>query len=256
MNLTFNRIKRKGGFINVHETPQILLGFTELDFPLESLRQELSSYRLRELKQVHSDIIRFSSQIRQDSEGDGIILDESNCGAAIKTADCTPLCFWFPRDSGSMGGGVIHIGWRGLLQGIELKVVDLLEKRFSSFTRRQLNIFLGPSIEKKCYEVGEDLYKAFSTKSYRDKIFSPISSGGVETGPRKYWLDVKQGIRLSLQEAGIPAHQVAASSLCTFCEADRFPSHRRNPNSGRIYNFLILKRPGDTVYLHNKKILR
>lgn len=251
--MIFQRIKYNRHFINVYETPQIIMGFTELLFSSRDMSRLFSSYKLVELKQVHSDIIRVSSQIEPGSEGDGIILDQKNILAVIKTADCTPLFFWYPGDSGCSIGGIIHIGWRGLLQGIEKKLLKLLEEKFINIDIKKLNFFLGPSIEKDCYQVGPDLHEMFSSKTFRDDIFSPIHSDAADPGDReklgnrecKYLLDVKKGIRLSLKESGIPGHQVSESTLCTFCEKDRFPSYRRYPTPGsRIYNFLLLKKTG------------
>jgi YfiH family protein len=238
--LKLQRKKVNGNFINVYETPQIILGFTEIDFSFTDLSRLFGPCKLMELEQVHSDIIHISSQIEPGSEGDGIILDQTNTMAVIETADCTPLFFWYHDNTGCSIGGVIHIGWRGLLKGIEKKLLELLAVNFVSIDIRRLNVFLGPSIEKKCYEVGPDLYEMFSSKTYRNDIFSPVDPKG--PGENKYLLDVKKGIRLSLEESGIPGQQIWESGLCTFCEKDRFPSYRRCPVPGqRIYNFLLLK---------------
>jgi YfiH family protein len=240
--MKFQRKKYNGNFINVYETPWIILGFTEIHFSFTDLSRLFGSYKLIELKQVHSDIIHLSSQIEPGSKGDGIILDQKDTMAVIKTADCTPLFFWNHSSTECSIGGVIHIGWRGLLKGIEKKLLEFLAAAFANVDIRQLNVFLGPSIEKKCYEVGPDLYEMFSLKTYRDDIFSPIYTN--EDRKYKYMLDVKKGIRLSLKESGIPAQRIWESTLCTFCEKDRFPSYRRCPTQGkRIYNFLILKAP-------------
>lgn len=240
--MKLQRKKFNGNFFNVYETPQIIWGFTEIHFSFTDLSRLFSPYKLIELKQVHSDIIHVSSQIGPDNEGDGIILDQKDIMAVIKTADCTPLFFWYHDSAGCAIGGVIHIGWRGLLKGIEKKLLELLAEKFVNLDIRQLNVFLGPSIEKKCYQVGADLYEMFSLKTYRDDIFSPPYTNR-DRGD-KYLLDLKKGIRLSLKESGIPEQRIWESPLCTFCEKDRFPSYRRCPTPGkRIYNFLLLKAP-------------
>jgi YfiH family protein len=242
VRMKLQRKKFNGNFINVYETPQIILGFTEIRFSFTDLSRMFGPYKLIELKQVHSDIIHVSSQIEPGHEGDGIILDQKDTMAVIKTADCTPLFFWYNGSTGCSIGGVIHIGWRGLLKGIEKKLLDLLVEKFVNLDIRRLNVFLGPSIEKNCYQVGPDLYEMFSLKTYRDDIFSPIFTKGDKI--YKYWLDLKKGIRLSLKESGIPEQQIWESTLCTFCEKDRFPSYRRCPAPRkRIYNFLLLKAP-------------
>jgi|GEM_PF-806057 len=242
VQVKLQRKKFKGNFFNIYETPRIIVGFTELHFSFAHLSDLFSPYKLIELKQVHSDIIHVSSQIGAGCEGDGIILDQKDTMAVIKTADCTPLFFWYHGGADCSIGGVIHIGWRGLLKGIEKKLSELLAEKFRTVDIRELNVFLGPSIEKKCYQVGPEIYEMFSSKSYRDNIFSPLYKK--RNSVIKYLLDVKKGIRLSLKESGIPDQRIQGSTLCTFCEKDRFPSHRRCPTPGeRIYNFLLLKTP-------------
>ncbi len=237
MDVTFKRKSVNGYFLNYYENEKIVFGFTENGFTLRAIAGCFPDYPLKELKQVHSDIVRFSSRIPvvQPSfegpamEGDGIVLDETGTMAVIKTADCTPLFF---RNSDHTVGGVVHIGWQGLYKGIEKKIPALPE---------DLHIYLGPAIEKRCYEVGPDLYEKFFLKGYREKIFSkkPGSEGG------KYRMDVSGGISLSLEEMGVPVQRITRSVLCTFCEAERFPSYRRDrgreDGNRRMYSFLALK---------------
>jgi YfiH family protein len=225
-----------GHFLNYYENDWIVFGFTEIGFKLNDLSTYFSTQaqQLLELKQVHSNIIRFASQMESGMEGDGIILDEPATMAVIKTADCIPLFF---RDSHYSIGGVIHIGWQGLLKGIEKKLVVLLEKE-KSIPLENLYFYLGPGIEKDCYEVGTELYEKFSSKSYRENIFFYKSF----LKKTKYLMDVKKSICLSLGESGISPHRITDSAFCTFCEAQRFPSYRREKGTGsRIYNFLLLK---------------
>ena len=172
------------------------------------------------------------------TRGDGIFLDEMNTMAVIKTADCTPLFFW---DDDYSTGGVIHIGWQGLLKGIETNLMTLLEKRH--IYPGKLHFTMGPAIESKCYEVDPDLYEKFAPRWYRDMIFSPHGEK-----PGKYLLDIKKGISLSLQKSGVPMDRITDVEICTFCEAEQFPSYRQDKrngftgeNCGRIYNFLLLK---------------
>lgn len=245
MNIAFE-IKRRTfnkSVINVYENQRMILGFTEIGFPGEDLAAmfHLNPAGIIELKQVHSDTIWFSSQVKPGAErekisGDGIILDQRERMAVIKTADCTPLFFWNNR---YFLAGVIHIGWRGLLKGIEKKWLKLLAEKSPQLDLQHLYVYLGPSIEAQCYDVGPDLWEKFSHKTYRDDIFYKSNRTHKKPG---LVMDVKKGILLSLVESGIPADHIFASPLCTFCETGRFPSHRRHPGSGeRIYNFIILK---------------
>lgn len=257
MKIKFIRQSINNRFLHYYRHPRITIGFTEKDFELKDLATffQVQAHRLVQLKQIHSDIICFSSQIEtvspdQDepaaeaagmTKGDGIILDEMNTMAVIKTADCTPLFF---RDDDYSIGGVIHIGWQGLLKGIEMNLMSLLEKR--QISPNKLHFIMGPAIESKCYEVGPDLYEKFAAKWYRDSIFFQHEE---ITG--KYRLDIKKGISLSLQKSGVPLDRITDVGICTSCEAERFPSYRQDKrsgatgeNCGRIFNFLLLK-PGN-----------
>ncbi|MGE5342134.1 MAG: polyphenol oxidase family protein [Candidatus Omnitrophota bacterium] len=163
--------------------------------------------------------------------------------AVIETADCTPLFFWYEGKRGDMPiGGVIHVGWRGLCRGIETRMLERLEQLHLSLDFQRLHVFLGPSIAAECYEVGEDLLEQFASHAFRDEIFFKISRG--DQSP--HWvLDVKKGIRRSLEASGIPSWNITESPLCTFCEPERFPSYRRARGTGqRIHNFLCLRPPG------------
>lgn len=222
-----------GYFLNYYENDRIVFGFTETGFNLNDLSTFFPELKLLELKQIHSDIIRFSSQIRPGMEGDGIILEKASIMAVIKTADCIPLFFWVDHYS---IGGIIHVGWQGLLKGIEKKLVELMKKR--SIPSEKLHFYMGPSIEKCCYEVSSDLYEKFGAKSYRGNIFSCKSL----REKTKYLMDIKKGISLSLQDSGISPYRITHTGLCTFCEIQRFPSYRRDRGThSRIYNFLFFK---------------
>lgn len=228
MAIDFIRKSINGGFLNYYENQGIVFGFTEKGFQLKDLSTYFFARRLVELKQVHSDIIRFSSQISEGMEGDGIFLDEPGTMAVIKTADCTPLFFW---EKDYAGAGIIHIGWQGLLKGIEKKLMTLMEER--AIPPDHLYFYMGPAIEWMCYQVGADLYEKFAGKWYREKIFYQNR------------MDIKKGIFLSLRESGVPAERIMDGGICTFCEAKRFPSYRREKRNGdtggRIYNFSLLK---------------
>lgn len=214
------------------------MGFTEKDFPPHLLEETFQPDRMVELKQIHSNEVWLSSQVRVGVEGgitrgDAIILDQKNTMAVIKTADCTPLFIW--SGEGEPVGAVVHAGWRGLQQDIERIALEKLKEVSPQTSPDKLCAFLGPAIEAGCYEVGKELYESFSGKSYRDDIFLPHSAEG------KMLMDVRKGVHLSLIEAGIPADHITESPLCTFCETDRFPSYRRESHiDGRIFNFMVI----------------
>ncbi len=239
MNLIFEREVYLNRFVNVCRLPNVIFGYTELNFSMADLEEFFHPRRLTAITQIHSDIIHSLGEenIPFETEGDGLIVRKPQDMAVIETADCTPLFFWHNSPEVSVGG-VIHIGWKGLQLGIEKRLIDYLNRNYSSLILSQLHFFLGPSIEASCYEVGPDLYQQFDRMSYRDEIFKEMKNNPDKT---KLEMDVKKGIRLSLIESGIASQNISATNLCTFCEKERFPSYRRAKGTGqRIHNFLML----------------
>jgi polyphenol oxidase len=217
-----------GHGIHIFDNGRMILGFTETGFSAVSLRRYFPSRPLLFLKQVHSDRIVTGNDWWTGLEGDGLFLDRPQGVAVIQTADCLPLFFY--KDDFSRGG-VVHIGWRGLWQGIEKKLIQLLAGE-----RNNYFFYLGPAIEKSCYEVGEELPGLFADKAYAAHIFTKLATG-------KYAMDIKAGVTLSLLASGIAADRIGDSHLCTFCSQNRFPSYRRDGKTGkRIYNFFALSR--------------
>jgi YfiH family protein len=217
----------EGHAIQAYENDRILFGFSESGFSAAALKRFFGPQPLLFLNQIHSARIVKDREWRAGSESDGLFLENPGLVAIIQTADCLPL-FFFNRDFTI--GGVIHIGWRGLWQGIEKNLMEMLPGK-----RENYLFYLGPAIEKKCYPVGEDLRLLFKDKPYAENIFFSGRSG-------KYLLDLKAGLTMSLINSGIGADQIQDSGLCTFCSANHFPSFRRDGKTGkRIFNFLTLR---------------
>ena len=216
-----------GHHLALHDGAGLVLGFTGSGFPASGLKRLFPERPLLFLKQVHADRIVTAPEWRAGMEADGILLERPYAVAVIQTADCLPLFFF---DDARRRGGVLHVGWRGLQASIEEKLAARLGRDLGAFS-----FFLGPAIEKSCYEVGPELLDLFAKKPYAKDIFS-------ETGTGKYRLDIKAGLKLSLAALGVAAARVQDSGLCTYCSGGRFPSYRREGKTGqRIFNFLMLK---------------
>jgi len=230
MSIKIHRRKFKGHILNAFENNSMIFGFTEKAFPLSELVEYFQKVPVVQLKQIHSDIILFSDQIKSGSSGDGIILNQRNCLALIKTADCIPLFFW---EETTRTGGIIHVGWRGLYLRIETKLLQIL--RELGVNRENLVFYIGPSIEQKCYPVGSEIYESFSSHSFRDQVFQWKSQD-------EFNLDLKLALTQSLINSGIAPERILNSKICNFCESQRFPSFRRHASSGnRINNFMLFK---------------
>lgn len=115
--------------------------------------------------QKHTRNILIYPFSQESSDGyDGIITAyEKDVNLGIKTADCLPIIFLSEKVK-----GVIHAGWRGIINGI----FDELLNRLSEFCEKGENITfaIGPHICGNCYEVKEDVSSIFQDFCQKNKI--------------------------------------------------------------------------------------
>ena len=121
------------------------------------------------------------------------------------TADCLPIAV--ARANGDRPGlAVLHVGWRGLLEGIAGAAVDRLGNG-------SLQAVIGPGIGPCCYEVGEEVAGPF-----RERFGDDVLQGRN--------LDLPLAAERALQAAG--GARVERVDMCTSCHPDLFFSHRRD----------------------------
>jgi polyphenol oxidase len=116
----------------------------------------------------------------------------------VFVADCLPVAL-----AGPGGVAMIHCGWRGLAAGIVARGVGEVGARAAA---------IGPGIGPCCYEVGDEVRRAFE----------PLGPG-VAHGRM---LDLREVTRRLLERAGVEAIEI--SDLCTSCTPELFFSFRRD----------------------------
>lgn len=150
---------------------------------------------------------------------------------AIKTADCLPV---FIVDHVHSAIAAVHCGWRGTGLKLIQKVVQRMQAEFGS-QPKDLQVGMGPSIEQKCYEVGEDVRANFLATNISAKEFFPVSQK-----PGTFYLDLKSVNKKLLLEMGIRFDNIFSIDKCTFCEADLFSYRREQQEAGRLLNFIAI----------------
>lgn len=143
---------------------------------------------------------------------------------AIMVADCLPVLF-AARDGSTVGAA--HAGWRGLAAGVLEATV-----RAMGVPARDLVAWLGPSIGPQHFEVGEDVRHAFIAAD--DGAMAAFRPG--RTG--HWWCDLPQLARRRLAACGVEG--IAVDGSCTFTDRERFYSHRRDGQCGRMAAFIWL----------------
>ena len=171
------------------------------------------------LRQVHGTrVLRFEASTSDEPEADAAVTSTPGVVLAILTADCLPVAF-AARDGSELG--VAHAGWRGLAAGVLEATVAAMRT-----APADLVAWLGPAAGPGAYEIGEEVFEAFTSRDRR------AEAAFAATRPGHWRVDLYALARLRLADAGVAA--VHGGGLCTISEPRRFFSHRRDGRSGRI----------------------
>jgi YfiH family protein len=136
---------------------------------------------------------------------DGLWTDEPGQAMMLLAADCLPIALG--RANGSHPAlGVLHAGWRGLLDGIVAEGAKALGEG-------RLAAAIGPGIGPCCYEVGDEVAEPFRA-AYGDEVVTENR------------LDLWSAAEQALHAAG--CDEVERADVCTFCHPELFFSHRRD----------------------------
>ena len=170
------------------------------------------------LRQVHGANVVMADGLASMPEADASTarLPETVC--AVLVADCVPVLL---ADRQGTTVAIAHAGWRGLAAGVIENTVDRMET-----DPQTLLAYLGPGIGPGAFEVGADVRDAFlAGDAQAEAAFRPHASG-------KWLADLFLLARRRLARAGVGA--VYGGGLCTYSDAQRFFSHRRDRTTGRM----------------------
>jgi len=164
-----------------------------------------------------------------DAEGDASIAKQAGAVCVVMTADCLPVLLC--DQQGSVVSAV-HAGWRGLCAGVIEAAVQKM-----AVPPTTLMAWLGPAISVQAFEVGEEVRAAFVNPNVigsmqAEAAFVPGAAG-------KWQADIYQLARLRLHALGIP--QIYGGNFCTYTDAARFFSYRRDGVTGRMGTFIWLE---------------
>ena len=176
------------------------------------------------LKQVHSARVHSIEGTAQGvPEADASVTRLPNEVCVVLTADCLPVLFC-AADGAEVG--VAHAGWRGLESGILEHTVHAMRT-----PGEQLLAYLGPAIGPAAFEVGAEVREAFMRTD-------PQAAQAFQTThiPGKYLADIYQLARQRLARVGLT--QVFGGGLCTYADAQRFYSYRRDGATGRMASLI------------------
>jgi hypothetical protein len=188
------------------------------------------------LKQVHGNIVADADHAVGVPEADAATARQPGKVCAVMTADCLPLLLC---DEAGTVVAAAHAGWRGLAGGVVEATVEAM-----NVAPEQLLVWLGPAIGPAAFEVGEEVRQAFmahdpaATKAFVPRQpLTPHSSSLTES---KWLADIYLLARQRLALLGVK--RVYGGGLCTYADAERFYSYRRDRATGRMASLIWLDR--------------
>ena len=173
-------------------------------------------------KQTHSTNVLFQSEAGRILDTDGVFSSDPNLVCSVQVADCMPV--YFVHETKSVFG-LVHAGWRGLVNGILFQSAKLIKE--NGFSNSEFEILFGPSIQKCCFEVSNDVIDQFDPTFVENK----------ENG--KYRIDLQVMALNQLVESGFQDKKITVLPDCTFCDDEKYHSYRRNgKKAGRMIGLL------------------
>ncbi len=155
---------------------------------------------------------------------DAVVSDMPGRHFTMTFADCVPLLF---ADKRRGVVGAAHAGWRGTALGIAETTVRAMKDAFGC-RARDITVAIGPSIGPCCFEVGDEVPRAFATQGW---------PAMVARGTRRLTVDLWSTNRHQLVESGVLSENIEVAGICTSCSVDRFYSHRAE--RGRTGRFAL-----------------
>lgn len=172
------------------------------------------------LQQIHAagvaDLDRDAQQSAAPGVADAAVTRREDRVCAIQVADCIPVLL-AARDGSAVAAA--HAGWRGLAAGV-------LEATVLAVGGVDICAWLGPGIGAGHFEVGEEVRAAFvDGDPQAASAFTPNSRG-------RWRCDLAALARTRLLKLGV--REISGGDCCTYADAERFFSYRRDGRCGRM----------------------
>jgi len=191
-----------------------------------SNRQYLSDYlelpsEPHWLSQVHGCEVSTDDAITH--EADACMTQTAGRVCVVMTADCLPVLI---TDKQGTCVAAVHAGWRGLEQQAIKQTVERMPVK-----PQDLLVWLGPAIGPEAFEVGEEVRDQFIKQ---DRLLAKAFIAGKQES--KWLLDIYAIARHQLAEMNVVG--VYGGDLCTYQDAQRFYSFRRDDVTGRMASLI------------------
>ncbi|MDN5067700.1 peptidoglycan editing factor PgeF [Aliarcobacter butzleri] len=188
-----------------------------------ALKYDYKNEDLCYMNQIHSAnvVVVDENSPKYIDNCDALVTNKKNLPLMVMVADCIPILM-FDEIKGVIAA--IHAGRNSTL----LKISEITSKKmiedFSCKTEN-IKVIMGPSIQKCCYEVNDEL-KNIVEKSFGKEF---VIGNNIDL----------QGINKKLLE-NLGIKNIEISSICTKCSNKPFFSYRKEKNTGRFAGVITL----------------
>jgi YfiH family protein len=152
----------------------------------------------------------------------------SRVACAVLTADCLPVLLC---DRAGSVVAAAHAGWRGLAAGVLESCV-----RAMAANPGDIMAWLGPAIGRDAFEVGPEVRHAFLEAGDARETADCFQVSSSREG--HFLADLYALARLRLAAAGVV--DVFGGEHCTYSDANRFYSYRRDGQTGRMASLILI----------------
>lgn len=172
------------------------------------------------MNQVHgSRIVIIESVTDEAPTADALVTGIAGVTLAVMVADCIPLIL-----TSAEAVAAVHVGRRGLVNGVALKTVELMREMGA----KKIRATLGPAICGRCYVVSQDVH---------DEVIALHPLATAQTASGTPALDLPKALKGALAAEGIS--EINDLQICTVESADHF-SYRRDGQTGRQVGLVSL----------------
>jgi YfiH family protein len=179
-------------------------------------------------RQVHGARVARAQECAPGIDADAVVARDPAYPVGVVTADCVPV---LAASADGRAVAAIHAGWRGLAAGVIEAGIDALRREAP---RQELRAAIGPHIGGCCYEIDAPVLDALR------HFDADLDAATTASRPGHHQLDLGTLARSALVRAGVSPDAIGAlERSCTFCDAQRFHSYRRDgARAGRLVHWI------------------
>ena len=257
---------RHGGVsVGEHESLNFrVLGTDNVENVKENLRRikaDMNFSDIHKATQAHTDNVVIIDSKNKDKykfenfcseEIDGYITKEKDIATLITTADCNPIIIF---DTKNMVVANVHAGWKGVINRIYIKAIEVMQKKFDSKVE-DIIVCIGPSIRHCCFTSKEESFKEKFTNvfdyskdymyyekdntendnydEYLDEYYlTDENYTDYDKDNTTFHIDLIKILKHEFIEKGIKEDNIYVADICTRCNTDDFFSYRKAVQSGQ-----------------------